>query len=60
MQNTIYTSHLLITVALLEEEPGSAYKVHKQKSYMLYIHTSTVAILYHYIGAVMRDLTVDS
>ena len=29
-QNTTYTSHLLTTVPLLEGEPWSAYKVHKQ------------------------------
>ena len=36
MQNTTYTSHLLITVLLLEGEPGPAYKVQKQRSYILY------------------------
>ena len=34
-QNTTYTSHLHITIPLLEGEPGSAYKVHKQQSYTL-------------------------
>ena len=35
-QNITYTSHILIAVLLLEEEPGSAYKMHKQCSYTLY------------------------
>ena len=47
-QNTIYKSHLHITVLLLEGEPGSAYKVQKQQCYTLYLHTSTVTILYLY------------
>ena len=47
-QNTIYTSHLLITVPLLEGEPGSAYKVRKRRSYTPYPHTT---IMYFHRGA---------
>ena len=53
-QNTTCTSHLLITVLLLEGEPWSTYKVHKQQSYTLQ------PILYLYTGTIMRDLAVDS
>ena len=63
-QNTTYTGDLLITVPLIEGEPGSAYKVHKWWSYtlqpILYLYTGEATILHLYTGDVIRDLTVDS
>ena len=51
-QNTTYTSCLIITFLLLEGEPGSAYKVHKQWCYILppilYLHMGAADILYLY------------